>query len=106
MPEEIKNEEVKNVEQIVDEKMNEILNDSTIKNEENNKFINDVGSSLKKGEVPIDMIMNKYNEAFSKLDDIKKNHPEFESFVKHYQDKINQGILKMQEMLKNQSNGK
>lgn len=94
-------EKIKNEEQLIDEKINELLNDPLIKTEEDKKFINDVASSLKKGEMPIDLISSKYNEAISKLNDIKNNHPEFESFVKHYQNKINETMMQMTEQLKN-----
>lgn len=95
-------EKIKIEEQLIDEKINELLNDPLIKTEEDKKFINDVASSLRKGEMPIDLISNKYNEAISKLNDIKNNHPEFESFTKHYQNKINEVMTQLTEQLKNQ----
>jgi hypothetical protein len=106
MSEEIKNEEVNNEEVNIDEKLNELLNDPSIKTEEEKKFIQEVGEALKKGEVPIDLIMNKANEASSKFDNFKNTSPEFELLGKSIQNKINTEIEKMLEELKNLSVGK
>jgi hypothetical protein len=98
-------EEIKNEQEEIDKKIDELLNDPVFKTEEEKKFLNNVASSLKKGELPINLIMNKANEASSKLEEILKTNPEFDFFVKHYQNKINDDISKMIEELKNYSGG-
>jgi F0F1-type ATP synthase delta subunit len=96
MSEEIKNEEVN-----IDEKIKELLNDPLIKTEEEREFVNNIAESLKKGDVPVDLILNKSNEALSKLKDLTNLHPEFDSFVKHYESKINEAMAEMTKQLSN-----
>ena len=108
MSEEIKNEELneKTIEPTIDEKLNELLNDGSIKTEDEKIFLKDIAESLKKGEMPFDLILNKTNEATSKLEDLKKLRPEFESFSNHYTQKINQIMSEMLQPFKDQLNKK
>ena len=87
----------------IEEKLNEQLNDPTVKTEEEKKFITDVVDKLKTGEVPVDMILGKFNESITNLDNLKKTNPEFESFVSHYQTKINDAMKQFNELLKGQT---
>jgi F0F1-type ATP synthase delta subunit len=98
-------EEIKNEQEEFDKTIDELLNNPIFKTEEEKKFLNNVVASLKKREIPIELISNKVKESLSKLEDLEKQHPEFESFVKHYQNKINDNMSKMIEDLKNQSSG-
>ena len=93
-------EEIKNEEQTIDEKLNELLNDPLIRTKEEKDFIQNIGESLKKGQIPIDLILNKTKDATSKLEDLKKVNPEFESFVNHYKNKINETMEEMKILLK------
>ena len=104
MSEEIKNEEVN--ESNIDEKLDEMLNDPSIKTEDEKLFLKDVGESLKKGEVPVNLFLNKLDEASSKLQQLTKTNPEFESFVKHYNNKIGEVINEFINPLKNKTDGK
>jgi hypothetical protein len=118
MSEEIKNEEEKIIdeqisnsvtkeeEEIINEKLNSLLEDPLVRTEEDRIFIKTVGESLKKGEVPIELVSNKLKESLSKLEDLKKEHPEFESFVSHYKNIINENMLKMTDLSKPQNFGK
>jgi F0F1-type ATP synthase delta subunit len=100
MSEEIKNEE----EEInIDEKLNNLLEGPLVRTEEDKTFIKNIGESLKKGEFPIETVSNKVKESLSKLEDLKKEHPEFESFVSHYKNIINENMLKMTDLLKTQN---
>lgn len=94
-------EEIKNEQENLDEKINEMLNDSSFKTEEDKKLIKDIGESLKKGEVPTHLILNKSNDAFSKLNELKNTNPEFESFVKHYETKLNEALSELTKLSKN-----
>lgn len=87
----------------IEEKLNEYLNDSTVKTEEEKKFMTDVVDKLKTGEVPVDMILGKFNESIANLDNLKKTNPEFESFVSHYQSKINNAMKQFNELLKDEA---
>jgi F0F1-type ATP synthase delta subunit len=87
----------------IEEKLNEYLNDSTVKTEEEKKFMTDVVDKLKTGEVPVDMILGKFNESIANLDNLKKTNPEFESFVSHYQSKINDAMKQFNELLKDEA---
>ena len=99
-------EEIKNKEENIDEKINEMLNDPLIKTENEKNFLKDVSESLKKGEIPVTLFLNKLNEGSSRLEELKKTNPEFESFAKHYNQKISEIMSEMIEPLKNQSNEK
>lgn len=90
----------------VEEKLNEYLNDPSVKTEEEKKFITNVVDKLKTGEVPVDMILGKFNESITNLDNLKKTNPEFESFASHYQSKINDAIKQFNELLKDQTSNK
>jgi F0F1-type ATP synthase delta subunit len=90
----------------VEEKLNEYLNDPSVKTEEEKKFMKDVVDKLKTGEVPVDTILGKFNESMSSLDNLKKTNPEFESFVSHYQSKISDAMKQFNELLKNQASNK
>jgi len=85
----------------IDEKLNEMLNDESFKTEEEKIFLKDVAESLKKGEVPINLFLNKLNEGSSKLEELTKTNPEFESFTKHYNQKINDMMSEIMETLVN-----
>ena len=99
-------DEIKNEEENIDEKLNEMLNDPSIRTEDEKNFLKDVAESLKKGEIPIDLMLNKLNEGSSKLQQLTNTNPEFESFAKHYNQKISEIMSEIIEPLKNQSNEK
>ena len=89
----------------IDEEVNKLLENSSITTEEDKNFIKNIGESLKKGEPPIDLIFGKSKEAISKLDELKKTNPEFESFVTHYKNKINESVNQMMKLAKDMSHG-
>jgi hypothetical protein len=49
------------------------------------------------------MILGKFNESIANLDNLKKTNPEFESFVSHYQSKINNAMKQFNELLKDEA---
>jgi len=99
-------EEIKNEEQTVDEKINELLSDPLIKDEEDRQFLKNVGESVKKGHVPVELLLNKVDSVSNKLNDLIKANPEFASFLKIYQDKMNDVMLQFNEALKKENSGK
>jgi methanogenic corrinoid protein MtbC1 len=98
-------EEIKNEEPTIDEKISELLNDPSVKTDEDKKFLKDVAESVKKGEVPVDILLNKISTVSSALNNLKKTNPEFSSFVRHYQTKMDEAIKQLNDDLKNESNG-
>jgi hypothetical protein len=100
MSEEIKNEEVN-----IDEKLNELLNDPSIKTEEEKIFVKNVAEKLKAGDVPIDLFMDKRNELKLKFEEVIEKVPEFKQVSELYLKKFDDEMNKMYEMLKNINSG-
>jgi|APGre2960657404_1045060.scaffolds.fasta_scaffold37352_5 F0F1-type ATP synthase delta subunit len=88
----------------IDEKINELLKDPLVKGEEEQTFIKTVGEHLKKGDIPLDLILAKSKESSAKMEEIKKLNPEFESFINHYQRNLSDAISQLFD-LANKQNG-
>lgn len=103
MSEEIKKEE----EEInIDEKLNELLKDPLVKGEEEQLFIKTIGEHLKKGEVPLDLILNKAKESSTKMEELKKLNPEFESFINHHQSNLSDAMTQLFDLVNKQNGDK
>lgn len=103
MSEEIKKEE----EEInIDEKIDELLKDPLIQGEEEQTFIKTIGEHLKKGEVPLDLILNKSKESSAKMEELKKLNPEFESFISHHQRNLSDAMTQLYDLINKQDTSK
>lgn len=90
----------------IDEKLEELLKDPLIQGEEEQTFIKTIGEHLKKGEVPLDLILNKSKESSAKMEDLKKLNPEFESFISHHQRNLSDAMTQLYDLINKQDNSK
>ena len=98
MSENIKIKTEENEEDIT-KKLNELLEDPLVKGEQEQNFIKNVGEYLKKWEVPLDLILDKAKESSSKMEELKKINPEFESFINHHQRNLSDAMTQLFELI-------